>query len=259
MLVTADDFLALKEKITDAVFPLKYDQAVRLFDRLISSIEPRLVITDAGGALEWFEVTMNAREALVSNMRGVAPDFLERVAGVAKKYWKVSGQHPQQSLNFLLNHSLKSIAEEDWNRVIGAAQREDAKTTAIAAGSVVEAIALDILERLAAPDASKLRDHINQLPHPQRRGILDRGATPSEWKFAFLLLALGPDGLRVLTDRTHDIGHKLRDWRNYVHPAKSRTEALLSPADGRLAAGFAEKVIEEVTSWHATGGQLVVP
>jgi hypothetical protein len=171
----------------------------------------------------------------------------------------VSGQHPQQALSFFLNPSLKRIAEDDWNRVIGAAQREDAKTTAIAAGSVVEAIALDILERLVASDATKLRDRVNGLPHTQRRGITDRGADPSEWKFAFLLLALGPDGLKVLTDRTHDIGHKLRDWRNYVHPAKSRTETPLSPADGRLAAAFAEKVIEEVSGWQANGGQLVVP
>lgn len=258
MLVTADDFIALKERITDDIFRLKTDRAVPLFDRLVSSIEPRLVITDAGGAVEWLELTMEAREALEGNLLGVAPSRLERVANVAKKYWKASGPHPQQALDFFRQPALKKIAEDDWNRAIGAAQREDAKATAIAAGSVVEAIVLDILERLPNEEASKLRDRINSLPPEKRKNLKEDKATPSKWKFIYLIVALGPDGLGVLSKRTHDIGHTLRDWRNYVHPDVSRGAEPLSPADGRIAAGFAEKVIEEVTSWHANGGQLVV-
>ncbi|HYO54315.1 hypothetical protein [Archangium sp.] len=255
MLVTADDFIALKKRIIDRTVRLESQRAAQLFERLVSSIEPRLVITNAGGAVEWLELTMSTQEAIRASQLGLASGLLDQMADIARKYWKASGPLPQQVLSFIKDPALRRIAEEDWNRVIGAAQREDAKTTAIAAGSVVEAIAIDILERLSTEDATKLKDHVNGL----KKGRPEQKSIPSDWKFAFLLLAIGPDGLKVLGDRTHDIGHKLRDWRNYVHPPKSRKEDPLTPADGRLAAGFAEKVIDEVTGWQANGGQLVVP
>lgn len=68
--------------------------------------------------------------------------------------------------------------------------------TAIAAGSVVEAVALDVLER--ALDADALRDRLNGPPQDQRRGPREARGPPSKWPFAFLLLALGPLGLDVL-------------------------------------------------------------
>lgn len=39
----------------------------------------------------------------------------------------------------------------------------------------------------------------------------------------------------------------------------ARRYPALTGADGRLALGFAEKVLEEVAAWHAAGAVLNVP
>lgn len=260
MLVTADDLERFITLYRDDFRKLNPAEVVPIFDQLVEAIEPRLVVTEPGGAADWIQAVTRARAAIGGGMRGVAPDLLKDVFELARKYGNISGPQPQRSLSFIQKADLRRVAEEDWNRAIGAAQREEAKTTAVAAGSVVEAIALDILERLSAADAEKLRLHLNGLPIDRRRQLTQPSKpTLAKWQFAVLLLALGADGLKVLSDRTHDIGHQLRDWRNCVHPGKYRSEPPLSPADGRLAIAFAEKVIEEVTAWHAAGGGLVVP
>jgi hypothetical protein len=265
MLVTADDveqFVALYEgEYPKLKSPrLKEAEAVKLFDLLVESIQPRLVVTEPGGAMDWIEAVMRARAAIAEGSRGAARTHLKEVVELARRYGNISGPQPQRILNFILNAGLRRVAEEDWSRAVGAAQREEAKTTAVAAGSVVEAIALDILERLSPDDAEKLRVHLNGLEQDRRRN-LHQPAKPTlaKWQFAVLILALGSQGLKVLSDRTHDIGQLLRDWRNCVHPSKYRSVPPLSSADGRLAIAFAEKVIEEVTLWHAAGGKPVVP
>lgn len=259
MLVTPDDFLRLKERIVEDFARLEGTYGRQVFDRLVADIEPRLVVTDPGGAADWFEAVVKARQALSLGHLGVAPGFLGSVANLAARYMKVPGSEPQRRLGFMCKPDLKRVAEEDWSRLVAAAQHEDAKTTAIAAGSVIEAIALDILERLSSAEAVQLRDHINALPDEKRRKQGRARKGPSEWKFAFLLIALGPEGLAILTDRTHQVGHTLRDWRNFVHPNCSRAEAPMTAADGRIAAGFAEKVIEEVEAWTTSGARLVLP
>jgi hypothetical protein len=117
----------------------------------------------------------------------------------------------------------------------------------IAGGGVIEAIALDVLE--PRQDCTLLRDQLNTLPLSARRNLRPADGPPSKWPFAFLLLALGPYGLKALSERTHDVGHTLRDWRNLVHPGKARTEPPLSPAEGRAAVAFAEMVVEDVQMW----------
>lgn len=260
MLVTADDFERFVDLYEDNSTKLRNSEAVKLFDRLVESIEPRLVVTEPGGAIAWIQAVTRARAAVAGGEHGIAPGYLKAVVALARKYGNIAGTQPQRLFSFIQNADLRRVAEEDWSRAIGAAQREEAKTTAVAAGSVVEAIALDILERLSLADAEKLRLYLNGLK-PERRRQLNQTQKPTlaKWQFAVLLLALGTDGLKILSDRTHDIGHQLRDWRNCVHPGKYRSESPLSPADGRLAIAFAEKVIEEVTAWHAAGAKLVVP
>jgi len=259
MLVTADDFERFLALYKDDFQRRKPAEVTPLFDQLVKAIEPRLVVTEPGGAMDWIEAVTKARTAIAESIRSVAPDCLADVARLARKYGNISGPQPQRPLSFIQSADLRRVAVEDWSRAIGAAQHEEAKTTAVAAGSVVEAIALDILERLSPADAEKLRMHLNGLPSAQRRNLQQNQRDLERWSFAILILALGPDGLKVLSERTHDIGHQLRDWRNCVHPGKYRSEPPLSSADGRLAIAFAEKVIEEVTAWHAAGATLVVP
>lgn len=258
MLVTPDDFLKLNERVFTSQAPLGATYGTAVFEKLVEHIEPHLVITDAGGAVEWYEFVARAKAELLaasSFSRRDSPSVLG-VARIAAKYWKASGTQPQRRLAFVQSLDLRRVAEEDWTRLVAAGQREDAKTTAIAAGSVVEAVALDVLER--EPTAGALRDRLNGLPQEQRRNLRARGQ-PSEWPFSFLLLALGPLGLAILSESTHDVGHRLRQWRNFVHPNQARAEEPLSPADGRIAAGFAEKVLEEVERWSLRGGQPAPP
>ncbi|WP_147445085.1 hypothetical protein [Corallococcus sp. CA053C] len=262
MLVTADDFKALDKLFNHESIALRISgaRAVSILDKLISGIEPHLAITDPGGAVDWISSTEKLRSDLTAEMRGAASKSLEKVANLASKYWKPSGRHAQRPLTFIKNPELRRIAEDDWNRAISAAQREDAKTAAISAGSVVEAIALDVLEGISDVDADRLRDHLNSLPPAQRQTYSARkDSALKDWPLAFLILALGPDGMRALTNRTRDIGQQLRDFRNYVHPGKSRSQTLLSPADGRIAVGFAEKVIEEVEVWAPTRATTFPP
>jgi hypothetical protein len=264
MLVTADDVEALKDRCQDEILrgpdqgPGIRGVAQPIFDRLVEAIEPNLVFTEAGSAVEWFEAITKARPTLGRSINSATIEHLEKVARVTRKYQKLLGAAPQRAFAFFKDADFRRVAEEDWSRAVAAGQREDAKTAAIAGGSVVEAIALDILTRLATAEADRLRDHLNGLPAPARRNLLAK-KQPDDWSFAFLLLALGPDGLQVLTERTHEIGHTLRDWRNFVHPGKAKTEAPLSAADGRLAVAFAEKVIEEAAGWDAAGAKLIVP
>jgi len=257
MLVTPDDFVRLKERILDSR-QLANEYAMLVFDRLVADIQPRLVITEPGGAAEWYEKVILTRSTIASGTRGVSPAMLDGVAAVASKYLRLLGPEPQREFPFMHSPELRAVAQADWTRLVAAAQREDGKTAAIAAGSVVEAVALDLLEQLPNGEAAKLRDHLNRLKPAARRDLFGRGDL-HEWSFAFLLLALSPLGLDVLSERAHAIGHNLRDWRNLVHPHLARRESAPSAADGRLAAGLAEKVIEDVEAWSKKGRPLVVP
>lgn len=258
MLVTADDFVALGHQLTGP-FRLRSGKAALVFDKLVSHVEPKLVLTDAGAAVEWFSMVETVRANLMAEV-GSAPEELAQVANFVTKFWKLSGQHALRQLPFIRDVKLRTVAEDDWNRAVGSAQREDAKVTAISTGSVVEAITLDILEGLPHGDFEKLRDYLYGLPSSQRRDLpLKKVAEPSEWVFAYFILATGPAGLKILSSDTHDIGFKLKKWRNYVHPNVSRQEERLTPADGRLAIAFAEKVIEEVEAWNGKGRLTTIP
>ncbi|GMT96863.1 hypothetical protein KH5H1_09820 [Corallococcus caeni] len=259
MIVTADDFVALGHRLTGPN-RLRSGKAALVFDKLVSHVEPQLVLTDTGAAVDWFTMVETIRTNLIAEL-GSAPGELEQVAKFVTKFWKLSGQHALRQLPFIRDAKLRAVAEDDWSRAVGSAQREDAKTTAITAGSVVEAIALDIIEPIPPADTVKLRDCLNALPEDRRRKLhmSPKKTAPQDWTFAFLILALGHEGLKVLTERTHDIGHTLRDWRNYVHPDVSRNAPPLSPVDGRIAVAFAEKVIEEAEAWHNAGRSLVIP
>lgn len=258
MVVTPDDFRKLGE-LLKGLAPLGSAYARATFDWLVAAIQPTLVITEPGGATEWLaNVAKTADLIHVATHSKSVTVALENIARIAEKYQKTTGLGPQRRLDFIRNADLRRVAEDDWNRLVAAGQREDAKTTAIAAGSVIEAIALDIMERLSEPDAGKLRDHLNALPADDRMNLSAKGALP-DWKFSVLLLALGPRGLKILSPRTYAVGHTLRDWRNFVHPKKASREPPLSASDGRMAAGFAGKVVEDVETWTANGAELVVP
>jgi hypothetical protein len=261
MLVTPDDFRKLQERAFAVQGALGATYALAVFDKLVEHIEPHLVITEPGGAAEWYEFIERAKADLnnARSFSGRSTPSMEGVVLTAEKYWKLTGPEVQRKLDFIRSADLRRVAEEDWTRLVAAGQREDAKTTALAAGSVVEAVAVDVLERLPDGDAGRLRDRLNALPPEHRMKLRTASGAPTKWPFAFLLLALGPHGLNVLTERTHVVGHTLRDWRNLVHPNEARAEPPLSPADGRLAAGFAEKVLEDVEAWSARGANLAVP
>jgi hypothetical protein len=261
MVVTPDIFQRLRDRVFAVQGALGSDYSLAVFAKLVEHIEPHLVITDTGCAAEWYEYVERARADIINAVshRGRPPPSLDGVARIAQRYWMLTGPHAQRRLAFISDAGLRRVAEDDWTRLVAAGEREDAKTTAIAAGSVVEAIALDLIERLTAVKVTQLRDHLNALPPSQRMSLSAKGDEPSRWTFAFLLLAVGPRGLHVLSERTHTVGHTLRDWRNLVHPDVARAEPPLTAADGRLAAGFAEKVIEDVGEWESSGRGLAVP
>ncbi|NNC17659.1 hypothetical protein HJC22_18230 [Corallococcus exiguus] len=259
MIVTADDFIAF-EKLVNNDHPalrLQYDQSLPIFEELTSQVMPHLAITDAGGAVEWFAMKYRIRAELGTGKHGAVADSLRRMANLVSKYWKPAGAHPQKALTFIKNTELRHIAEDDWNRAIGAAQREDAKAAAISAGNVVEAVTLDALEALTDAQFKSLRKKLDSLEPARRRSIDFKEPSLEKWRFIQFILATGPIGMGMLTERTHDLGHMLRDWRNLVHPAASRKKKdPLLPSEGRLAIGLAESVIEDAEAWVNRGRPL---
>jgi hypothetical protein len=259
VLITPDDLEEFQKRYFERWTGLSADLAPQIFNELVTEIEPRLAFTDPGGGLEWMETRTKTKVSIAGSQRGLIEHLLPVLIQLAKKYWRLEGPYPQRKFPFIANAALRGIAEHDWGRALAGQGREDSKTAALAAASVVEAIALDILERLSAADRARLRDHVNALPLGDRFNVHTKKAHPADWALAYMLVALGPKSLGVLLKDAHELGHLLRDARNYVHPAKARSEPPLTSADGRLAPGFADKAIEQVEAWTNRGAILVVP
>lgn len=260
MRYTKADLEAIRDVYLRTTGRLGSDYASRMVRTVLDEIEPRLVFTEEAAGAEWLMHRVLLESLLGANARDPAREHFDRLIEALGRFLPVDGgRAPRRSFRFIQAADLRRVAEDDWTRAVAAAQREEAKTTAIAAGSVVEAIALDVLERIGEPDRARLRAHVNGLAQPQRRNLREAPAELARWSAAYRLFAIGPGGLAILSERTHEIGHQLRDWRNDVHPDLARANPAFSAADGRLAVGFAEKVIEEVELWHDTGAVVRIP
>lgn len=263
MRLNATDVRELKDRfMSDGMRNLNAGRTYAILDAIINDIEPRLVVTEPGGGVEWLNAVAVVRTAVKEGQRGIAPSAFDRVASLVEKFLPGGSTDAIRRFDFMIAPGLKRVAEDDWNRAVASAQRDDGKGTAIAAGSAVEAFIADLLLRGSAAELEALRLKLQAVPQVQRRNIPmpnKVNAPVSEWKHAQRLLAVGPHGLGVLSERTHELAHTLRDWRNAVHPEAAAQEPPYTSADGRLAVGLAEKVIEELEAWAKAGATLTWP
>jgi hypothetical protein len=90
---------------------------------------------------------------------------------------------------------------------------------------------------------------VKQAREQSKPGVWGKGfapGKPKEWKLVQMVGVSGPQGLRVLSERTEQVANVLREWRNFVHPREEASDVPLQLRDATIAEALVEGVIEEV-------------
>ena len=115
----------------------------------------------------------------------------------------------------------------------------------VLAGSVVEAMLVDLLEQDSAMYEAARAGLNASLPQGKKKVT----GPPADLDFFQLIEVAGPGGLKRLADRTCKAAHLLRDTRNFVHPTREREETkgqLLRSQEEALAAALVEMVLADL-------------
>ncbi|NNC18618.1 hypothetical protein HJC22_23170 [Corallococcus exiguus] len=241
------------------LMPHKHYAQLAAFVRICDALEPHLSPSALAPRLaEWIAAIEGARGWLaewttigkVFQPLNASPLF--SAAGIARNAWRGPQIGPVRLLTFIVDPRLRRIAERDYATLQEALRLRTPKVALVFAGCVVEAILVDLLEvgknRIATLDIKKVSKSLASKIDSGRKSI----AAPSEWELADMIAVCGPAGLGILDATNVHAASLSRVERNLVHPNVERQEtAELSYSDAMLAAGFAEKVIEAVQSFHA--------
>src|SRR5262249_12755806 len=114
------------------------------------------------------------------------------------------GSHKQTpsmglSFEFVSDESLRTSLAQDAHELAVALAGGAHKSTVVLAGSIIEAILLD---------------HLVSTDHAQRTGN-----DPTKFDFWKLIEVCNDEG--VISDRTQQLLHAVRDYRNLIHPGRS--------------------------------------
>lgn len=126
---------------------------------------------------------------------------------------------PGETFAFVAVDTTRAIAQRDYDELRVASRT--VKARALLAGSVVEAVLMDALER--------------------------KGFTAKQvaaWTFHELITEA--QGAKVISDRTAKVAHSLRDMRNLVHPAVELREGRLSVGAAEAAVSLMRLVLEDL-------------
>jgi len=222
------------------------------FIRVCDLLEPDLIWSagDEVSRVEWLTTLAHVRSYLVfwsapPPTRDLKLDVFEaeQLASLAAKAWRGPSKGPHRPLPFIKNSELRAIAERDLGSLSAARRADEVKVALVLAGSIIEAILVDIVSQNPTESEAAARGI------PQLRNL---PTDMSRWTLVQMISVCGPQGLRVLSDKTKDIANTVRDWRNFVHPEKERAETRnnpLKPSDAAMAEALVEKVIDEVRLW----------
>jgi hypothetical protein len=153
-----------------------------------------------------------AEKALNRVTGGVAPT---RVAGAA------TGVLPQVDFTFVNDARLRVMAARDYSELRVAVFYGNVKAKALLAGSVVEAVVLDLLLQKGIP--------FEELKNLTAYPIYERAKNEG-----------------ILAGRTLNAAHASRDGRNFVHPAVEYREGDLTPAQADLIVSLMRAVLGEL-------------
>lgn len=129
------------------------------------------------------------------------------------------GTLPAESFSFVASEPTRAVAQRDYEelRIAG----RTVKARALLAGSVVEAVLLDALERKGFVPQQVARMSFNELIQQARED-------------------------KVITARTAKVADSLRDLRNLVHPAVELREGRLRSVEADAAVSLMALVLEDL-------------
>lgn len=175
-------------------------------------------------------------ERLLGIPRGVA----ERLAETASRCWRGSGKDGMRKLEFVRDAELRRLAERDLHS-LGVAQRTgEVKMCLVLAGSVLEAMLVDLLEQ----DAVAYREARDRAKTASGRRLSGPAKDLDLIGQIEVAAALGR-----LRESTRRAAHALRYSRNFVHPTVEREELKGEPLrtqDAALAGALAEMVLADL-------------
>jgi hypothetical protein len=233
---------------------------VLAFLRTCRALEPAIVFPNDETRREWlskvaeieFKVGVWQQRYTVPEpaVHQIIPAVFNRLAELATGHWRAPTANPIREMRFIRDFELRRIAERDYVSLINARKTDDVKAVLVFAGSLVETLLLDQLER------DRARATVNgQVIQAARRGANARvwgNFNPNDidsWQLAHMVDIAGPKGLRVLDDRTEQMAETVRDWRNFVHPRKERKETRNAPPrvqDAVMAAALADVIVAQL-------------
>lgn len=145
-----------------------------------------------------------------SNCRKRVTELMEKVIGILEKYGGPAQQN-LRSFPFVKDVALRDIIERDYAEMRGITFRTGAwKSTVIMAGSIAEAILLDVL--FSDPATRTIALASSKAP---RQG--GRVKDPEDWHLRHLFEVAIHIGI-IPAGRGDTFDHVLRDYRNFVHP-----------------------------------------
>lgn len=174
-------------------------------------------------------------------------ELCQRVSKLVTEYAGAGSHSETRSFAFVANAELRAIVERDYKELSLSLYPGRAwKSTVVMAGSILEAILYDQLTR----DAGRRVSAMAAIAAPPRKGGGKRdisvNAGDDEWNLKSLIavsLELG-----IVEPADDKVIHQvLRDYRNFIHPAKEiRDDRQLTEAKAMLAKGALDDVCDHL-------------
>lgn len=160
---------------------------------------------------------------------------LDALVELALGSWRGPSSTKEQ-FPFVKNETLKLISERDFRSLQVALKQDEWKSAVILAGSVVEAMLIDVVEQ-----ESLARNAV--VPSVPKKNT----EKPEHWTLHELVSTCGPAGIGRLGDRTVRAADLVRDYRNFVHPGlELRTGDRVSGQDARLSGLLVEMIVADL-------------
>ncbi len=225
--------------------------AIQVFAETCADLEDALVITKMDDRIAWRGHLRSLQAMVKERIEGhLTIETFETLAEIAGRTWSAPCAGLQRQLPWVTNADLRRIAERDIGSALRALKTEEVKSCLILAGSVVEALLLDRLEATPEPERESAVARVKEVQQRLGQAVKFKGA-PASWSLHEMVKIAGPTGLGRLAKRTEDVAQLVRDWRNYVHPDRERTETRsgdhLRLPDAMAAVALLEAVVADLT------------
>jgi|CXWL01.1.fsa_nt_gi hypothetical protein len=252
MHVTPTDLESLVKVVQQPNANTRFQGYAKAALRICEGLEPNMVIDSDDDRIKWLIGVETVHSWAVADpdaknpfAGGKRPEKMTELLEIANRWWRGPSTGPARALAFIKDKALRAIAERDLQSLNATSMAEETKSVLILGGSVIEAVLLDILER----DPGLTTAAAAKQPKPA-----SFKSQPNDWDFFQMVDVCGPTGLSATSAATTDLAHKVRWWRNFVHPDRERKELARNPlrrSDGMVVRALTDKVLEEAADWCA--------